>query len=81
MNDAPAPEEERPWSIAAMYAWFDKRKAMADAFGVEPSEVPAEAVWFLAWPQPLITQGDIDTARRVALRMAGPPPPSREAKS
>lgn len=46
--------------------WFDKRRQMADAFGIDPSEVLPEAVWYLAWPQPPITAQMIDHAKALA---------------
>lgn len=49
--------------------WLDRRAQMAAAFGCEPSEVAPEAVWYLVWPDPPITDEIRATARGIAERL------------
>lgn len=49
-----------------MESWFVKRENLAEAFGVTPQEVPAEAVWFLSWPPKPLTERDIRRTREIA---------------
>lgn len=45
--------------------WFEQRDRMAKAFGVEPRDVPAGAVWFLDIDY-VPTEADIAHAKRLA---------------
>ena len=48
--------------------WFDRRELLAERFGVEAAEVPAEAVWFLPDPTPL-TKAEALLGRQVWARL------------
>lgn len=38
--------------------WFEKRRRMAEDYGVPVGEVPAEVVWYVPHPEPPITDDD-----------------------
>lgn len=58
------------------YEWFEKRRAIAEAFGVAPSEVPAEVVWYLKFPVASwndLTAEQQESIIRTALEIQGQP--------